>query len=407
MRRWLIVVLPLLIGADWPTWRGPDRSGVSTEKGLLTSWPKEGPTLLWTVTGMGGGYASPSIAKGMLYILGSKDGEEYVHSVDIREGKTRWSVKIGKVGENRGPQYPGPRCAPTIDGDRLFALSSDGDLVCMECESGKLVWRHHLVTDFKGNRGPWAYCESPLLDGDVLIVTPGGPVAAMLALDKKKGKVIWKSPLEDSHFAGYASGIIAKAGERKVYVNFLGAGVMGFDAKTGERLFRYRKNVGAVSAMTPIYHDGYIFASAGGDADAGGDALLKLVPTEKGVDVKQVYLSFHMKNFHGGVVRIGEALYGTGNVGPVCLDFKTGTVKWQNRSIGQGSLMAADGHLYLRNTRGDVALIEATPEEYREKGRFAQPKRSRYATFTHPVVCDGRLYLRDEDYLFCYDVKAK
>jgi outer membrane protein assembly factor BamB len=403
----LLCFLPLLVAADWPAWRGPDRSGVSKETGLLQSWPKGGPKLLWTATGLGGGYATPSVAAGRLYVLGSKAGEEYAHCLDVNGGKPVWSVKIGKVGVIRGPNYPGPRSTPTIDGQRLYALGSDGDLVCLECADGKLVWHHHLEKDFQGNRGTWAYTESPLLDGDVLVCTPGGPVAAMLALDKHTGKVIWKTPIDSANQAGYASPIVATAGGRKLYVQFMGAAAVGIDAKTGERLWRYRKNVGGVNAATPIFHDGCVFTSAAGNEDAGGDALLRLVPTDKGVDVKQVYLLPNMKNFHGGVVRVGEQLYGTGSTGLVCLDFKTGAVKWKHRSVGQGSLMAADGHLYLLNTRGEMALVEATPEGYREKGRLALPKRSDKATFAHPVVANGRLYVRDEGSVFCYDVKGR
>jgi outer membrane protein assembly factor BamB len=401
----LLLVLPLLTAADWPCWRGPERSGVNPETGLLSAWPKDGPPLLWGVSGLGIGYASPSVANGRLYVLGGKSGEEFLHCLDVRAGNKLWSVKVGKVGENKGPNYPGPRSAPAIDGKLLCVLGSDGDLVCLECDSGKYVWRHHLVKDFQGNRGPWAYCESVLLDGDVLVCTPGGPAAAMLALDKKTGKTLWKTPVTDANMAGYASAIVAHAGKRKLYVQFMGAAVVGVDAATGERLWKYRKNVGGVSAMTPIFHDGCVFTSASGNEDAGGDALLRLVETEKGVDAKQVYLKTNMKSFHGGVVRVGEQLYGTSGTGLVCLEFKTGDVRWKDRSVGQGSLMVADGHIYLRNTRGEMALVEVSPDGYREKGRFRQAKRSEFATFAHPVVAGGRLYLRDADLLFCHDVK--
>lgn len=409
MSRWLLLLLlvPAAALADWPAWRGPDRTGVSTETGLLKAWPEDGPKLLWAASGVGGGYATPTVAGGRVYLLGSKAGDEYVHALDAKEGKPVYAVKLGKVGENKGPQYPGPRSSPTVAAGKLYTLGSDGDLVCLQSADGKLVWRHHLVTDFEGNRPPWAYCESPLLDGDVLVCTPGGPSAAMLGLDAATGKVRWKTPLDIGNVAGYASPVAARVGDRKVYVQFMGAAVVCVDGTTGELLWKYRKNVGGVNAATPIVHDGCVFTTAAGDAGAGGDALLKLVPGEKGVSVKQVYLSGNMKNFHGGVVRLGEYLYGTGSGGLVCLHFKTGDVKWRHRSIGSGSLMAADGHLYLRNTSGTVALVEATPDGYREHGRFAQPQRSRFATFAHPVVADGKLYLRDEDVLLCYDVRAK
>jgi outer membrane protein assembly factor BamB len=201
--------------------------------------------------------------------------------------------------------------------------------------------------------------------------------------------------------------IVAQAGKRKLYVQFIVSGVIGVDAKTGKLLFWYRKNVGNVSANTPIYHDGHLFSTAGGLGTAGGDALLKLVETDSGVEAKQVYLHRTLMTFHGGVVRLGEYVYGTGSAGLICLEFRTGKVKWRHRSIGPGALLAAEGRLYLRGTQGQMALVEASPEGYREKGRFTQPKRSRFNTFAHPVVANGRLYLRDDDLLFCYDVAEK
>jgi outer membrane protein assembly factor BamB len=392
---------------DWPGWRGPDRTGVSAEKGLLASWPREGPKLLWSISGLGGGYAPPSVVAGRLFVMGSKDGEEYVHARSIKDGKPLWSVKVGKIGENTGPNYPGPRATPTVQGDLLWTLGSDGDLVCLQTSDGKVVWRKHLERDFEGVRHTWAYCESPLIDGDLLICTPGGPSATMLALERRTGKVVWKAAKPDGNVAGYASAIVAHAGKRKLYAQFLGTGVIGVDAKTGKLLFYYRRNVGAVSANTLIYHEGHLFATAGGLGNAGGDALLKLQETETGVEAKEIYLQRNLMTFHGGVIRIGEYLYGTSNHGGlVCLDFHTGKLKWRHRSIAPGSLAAADGHLYLRGTRGEMALIEVSPEAYREKSRFRQPKQTRFATFAHPVIAGGRLYLRDDDLLFCYDISA-
>jgi outer membrane protein assembly factor BamB len=400
--------VPLSIWAgDWPSWRGPDRTGVSAETGLLAAWPEEGPKLLWSITGLGGGYASPAVVGERIFVMGSKDGDEHVRAYSVKDGKPLWAVKVGKVGENTGPNYPGPRATPTIEGGRLWALGSDGDLVCLRTEDGKLVWRKHLERDFEGARGAWAYCESPLIDGDLLICTPGGEKATMVALAKDSGKLVWKTAKEDYNVAGYASAMVAHAGKRKLYVQFLGAGVIGVDAKTGKLLFFYNGNVGGISAVTPIYHDGHVFATASGIGKAGGDALLKLVESASGVEAREVYLRRNLMTHHGGVVRVGEHLYGTGKVGLVCVELRTGKVKWRHRSIGQGSLLAADGRLYLRNTQGQMALVEASPEGYRESGRFRQPRRTRFATFAHPVVANGRLYLRDDDLLFCYDIAAK
>jgi glucose dehydrogenase len=410
----LLLVCPALLYAqldarpgDWPGWRGSDRTGVSAEKGLLASWPEDGPKLLWSATGLGEGYASPSVVAGRLFVMGSKDGDEYVHALSVKDGKPLWSVKVGKVGENMGPNYPGPRATPTVQGGLLWTLGSDGDLVCLQTSDGKFVWRKHLERDFEGVRNAWAYCESPLVDGELLVCAPGGPSATMLALERRTGKVVWKAAKPDGNIAGYASTIVAHAGKRKLYVQFIGPGVIGVDAKTGKLLFHYRRNVGSVSANTPIYHDGHVFATAGGLDSAGGDALLALRETGTGVEAKEVYLLRNLMTFHGGVVRIGEDVYGTGHGGLGCIDFRTGKVKWRHRSIAPGSLVAADGRLYLRGTQGQMALVEASPKGYREKGRFRQPKRSRFPTFAHPVVTGGRLYLRDADLLFCYDVQAK
>jgi len=393
---------------DWPGWRGADRTGVSTETGLLREWPKDGPKRLWKATGLGGGYSTPSVAGGRLFVLGSKKEEEFLLALDIKDGKTLWSLKVGAVGENTGPAYPGPRCTPTVDGGRVYALGSDGDLVCAEAATGKLVWKRQIEKEFEGNRGTWAYCESPLIDGDVLVCTPGGEQAALLALDKRNGKVIWKCPIEDANQAGYASAVVAEVGGMKQYVQFLGSGLIGVSARDGKFLWRYKKNVGGVSAATPVVRDGLVYCTASAvSGDAGGDALLRLTLEQGKAGFKQEYYSRAMMNFHGGVVRVGEHLYGTNRTGLICVDFKTGKRVWLDRCVGHGSIMAADGHLYVRSDCGEVVLVEATPAGYREKGRFRETERSRFPTFCHPVVAGGWLYLRDEDRLLCYDVKGK
>lgn len=393
--------------ADWPGWRGADRTGVSSEKGLLPAWPKAGPPLVWKATGLGGGYSTPSVAGGRVFLLGSKQNEEFLFALEEKTGQPLWSLKLGKVGENTGPAYPGPRCTPTVDGERVFALGSDGDLVCAATASGKELWRKQIEKEFAGNRGTWAYCESPLIDGDLLICTPGGEEATLVALKKSTGAVVWKSAVEGGNQAAYASVVAAEAEGGKQYVQFLGSGVVGVAAKDGRFLWKYKKNVGGISAMTPVVYEGHVFTSSAGQGGAGGDALLKLVRDKEKQTVREVYLDKKMMSFHGGVVKVGDYLYGTGRVGLVCLEFRSGQPVWQDRCIGQASIIAANGCLYLRNDRGEVALVEATPQAYREKGRFQQPGRSRFPTFCHPVIANGRLYLRDEDVIYCCDIKKK
>ncbi len=404
----LFLAPPSLHADDWPQWRGPDRTGVSKETGLLKQWPEGGPKLAWKATGLGIGYPSPAVVGGKVYILGTKGDDEYVLCLDAKSGDKVWDRKIGLVGENTGPQYPGPRSTPTVEKDILWALGSDGDLVCLHTGDGSEVWHKHLVKEFKGNRGTWAYCESPLVDGDRLICTPGGTEATFLALNKRTGGVIWKTAIQyGGNQAGYASMIAVDFAGHKLYVQFLGSGITAIDAKEGTFLWRYNGNVGGISANTPIWYDGCIFTSTSGLSGAGGDALLKLTDKQGKLGYQETYLVRTLDCFHGGVVNIGDYIYGTGKVGLVCLDIKTGKKKWADRSIGQGSVIAADGRLYVRGNSGEVALVEINPAKYVEHGTFNQPFRSKYNAFAHPVVSGGRLFLRDADKLLCFDVQQK
>jgi outer membrane protein assembly factor BamB len=388
---------------DWPGWRGSDRTGVSSETGLLKEWPEGGPKLLWKVTGLGEGFSTPSVAGGRIYLLGSKNGEESALALDAKNGKQVWATKIGPVGKDGPPSYPGPRSTPTVDGDRIYVLGSDGDLACLD-KDGKVVWQKNLVKDLEGTRGRWAYSESPLIDGEVLVCTPGGAKAALTALNKKTGEVIWKAEVPEGGEAAYASIISAEGGGVKQYVQFLRNGIVGVSAKDGKFLWRYGKNATNTNCSTAIFHDGCIFTSASGPG-GGGAALLRLSADGS---AKEVYLGRALANHHGGVVRVGDQLYGTNNTGLVCLDFNTGETKWQDRSVGKGSVTAADGHLYVRGEKGDmVALVEATSTGYKEKGRFKQPDRGKRNAWPHPVIAGGCLYLRDDDVLLCYDIKAK
>jgi outer membrane protein assembly factor BamB len=391
---------------DWPGWRGADRTGVSTETGLLKEWPKDGPPLVWKVKGLGEGYSTPSIARGRIYVMGNQGLEnEFVQCRNVADGAAVWETKVGKVGSpKQQPAYPGSRSTPTVDGDRVYALGSDGDLVCLDAATGKEHWKKSLSGDFGGVAGRWAFAESVLIDGDTLVCSPGGPKAAIVTLNKKTGDVIWKSEVDDSGPAAYGSAIIAEGGGVKQYVQFLGKGLISVEAKDGKFLWRFDKSSGNTNCTTAIFHDGYVFHAAGG-ASPGGTALFRLTPS----GVQQVYFNNKLMNHHGGVIRIGDYVYGTNNTHLVCLDFKTGDVKWQERSVGKGALTAADGHLYVRGEQsGAVALIEATPDAYKEKSRFTPPDRSKDRfVWPHPVVAGGRLYLRDKDTLLCYDIKAK
>jgi outer membrane protein assembly factor BamB len=401
----------LATAADWPQWRGPQRTGISEETGLLKEWPKQGPKLLWKLSDIGDGYATPAVAGGRIYVLSSRGlDNEFVQSLSAENGKPVWSTRIGKVGNpDMEPPYPMARSTPAVEGGSLYALGSDGDLVCLSTASGKILWQKNLRTDFNGKPGRWAYSESPLIDGDVLVVTPGGSEATLVALNKRTGAVIWRSAVPGGDAAAYSSPIVVNAAGRKQYVQFVDKGVVGVDAKTGQFLWRYeRTSTGPANIPTPVAHDGYVYSA---NARRFGGGLVQLHATKDGVTAEEVYFERAVPNTLGGQVLLGDYLYGTNPEGLVSAEFKTGKVAWQAESVGPGSVLYADGRLYVHGENGEVALVEATPEAYREKGRFTPPDqpervRSREMAWAYPVVSGGRLYIRDLGTLWCYDVKA-
>jgi outer membrane protein assembly factor BamB len=416
--RWLLLVtigLGALAGSagadDWRQWRGPHRDGKSKETGLLKQWPRGGPKLLWQVKDIGGGYSTPAVVGDRLYLLADKGtGNEFVQARSVRDGKEIWTTRLGNVGPNRGPQYPGARSTPTVDGDVLYALGSDGDLACVGTAGGKVRWRKNLRTDFGGRPGNWAYAESPLVDEGALVCTPGGAEATLVALDKKTGKVRWKSQVPGGDAAAYASIIIVETGGVKQYVQFLGKGVVGVDAKTGKFLWRYDRTARGSPANipTPVARLGYVYTGTG----RAGGGLVKLTAHGDKVDAEPVYSSTKLPTSIGGAVELGGYLYGTNAQGLMCVEFATGKVQWQERGVGAGSVCYADGRLYIHGENGLVALVEATPTAYREKGRFSPPGQPSHGggrfqsrAWAYPVVANGRLYLRDLGVLWCYDVK--
>lgn len=392
---------------DWPAWRGPDRTGLSTETGLLKQWPTGGPKLLWEIKGLGDGFSTPSVAGGRIFLMGTKGKDEQVMALDAKDGKILWTTPIGALAGGR----PGPRCTPTVDGDLLYALSSDGKLICADTAKGEVRWRKDLKADFGGKTGNWAYAESPLIDGDVLVCTPGGDTATLVALHKKSGDVIWKAPVtglkggkRSYATAAYSSVIVAEAAGVKQYIQFLSGGVVGIAAKDGKLLWHYDHPAnGTANCSTPIFRDDAVFAASGYGTGGG---LAKLQRDGGQFKTEEAYFVKSMQNHHGGIILVGDHVYGTGSGALLCVEFKTGKVTWDNRSVGKGSVAYADGHLYVRSENGPVALVEATPAGYKEKGRFDQPDRSAKNAWPHPVIAGGKLYLRDWDVLLCYDVKG-
>jgi len=353
-----------------------------------------------------------------IYLMSNRGMEnEFVQALSTQDGSVIWTVRVGNVGNpKQNPPYPKARSTPTVDGDFIYALSSDGDLVSLETRSGKVRWQKSIRKEFGGHPGEWAYAESPLVDGDAVVVTPGGAQATIVALNKKTGAVIWKSAVPGGDEAGYASAIVVQAGGRKQYVQFLSEGMVGVDAKTGQFLWRYAEVAkGPAQYFTPVARDGYVYGGALGVG--GGLVRLKLASKLDGggVAAEQVYFARGLPNGIGGAVVIGEYLYGT-EVGQklVAVEFTTGKVKWQAENFGWGSLAYADGHLYVHGTNGDVALVEATGEAFRGKGRFTPPAPPKHkqagpfpeGAFAYPVIANGMLYIRDLGTLWAYDIKA-
>lgn len=387
---------------DWPAWRGPRRDGRCDETGLLKTWPESGPKLLWTATGLGEGFSAPSIAGRLIYVMGNKDGQEWVLALDREEiGQGVWATAVNPVRRDGGG-HPGPRSTPTVDGNRVFAVGLNGDLLCLDAKNGKTYWRHDLVSDFGGEIGNWGYSESVLIDGKLVLCTPGGDKATMLGLLKSNGKPVWRSQFGDE--AGYASMIAIQVAGAKQYVQFTSRAVVGVSAKNGNLLWRYEKPAnGTANCATPLFADDSVFAASNYSTGGG---LVHLRKGRKTWEANEVYFTQDMNNHHGGMVLLDGHLYGCDNAILRCLDFKTGKTLWKDRSCGKCSLLYADGMLYCRAEDGLMSLVAATPDGFQLKGRFEQSQRSDRQAWPHPVIAGGRLYLRDQDRLFCYDVRG-
>jgi outer membrane protein assembly factor BamB len=393
---------------DWPQWLGPNRDGVSKETGLLKEWPEGGPKLLWQANDMGDGYSTPSVVADRIYLLGNEGMDnEFLQARSVRDGKRVWSAKIGKVGPNdERMNYPGGRSTPTVVGDVMYVLGSDGDLACVGTD-GRIRWQKNLRTEFGGKPGRWAYSESPLVDGDVVVCTPGGAEATLVALNKKDGALIWKSAAgEDA--AAYSSPVIAEIGGKKQYVQFLQKGLAGVDAKTGKLLWRWDKPAQGSPANipTPIVHGDLIYAGSG----RAGGGVVRIKQQKDSFQIEELFFEKKVPAGVGGAVRVGDHLYGGAGPSMLSLDFKSGKVLWEERSVTAPAPCVADQRIYLHAEDGAVALIEVNPAAYREKGRFTppdQPNRGRSKAWAYPVVANGRLFIRDLGKMWCYDVKQK
>ncbi len=402
---------------DWPQWRGPNRDGVSAETGLLQEWPKDGPTKLWTIKNCGGGYGTVAVADGFIYGGGKFGEKENAWCLKESDGKEVWNVAIADF-KNTGYEQ-GIRSTPTVAKDKLYLVSTGGDLVCVNTKDGKQVWSKSFTKDFGGKVQAWGYSESVLVDGDAVIASPGSDAAALVKLKADTGDVIWKAPVAKVGGAGgYSSAVKMTVGKVEMYVALLGksGGVVGIDAKTGKLLWQYTRIMNNTANIpTPVVQGDSVWCSTGyGD---GGSALLHI--KESGgkfeAEERKYYGARELQNHHGGMVLVGDSVYfgnGHNNGAPACVDFKTGEIKWKEKSDaagggGSGCVVYADGMLYYRYESGKMALVKANPEKFELKGSFEIPEKSGKSSWQHPVVANGKLLIRDQDKLHAFDVKKK
>ncbi|MFI5380946.1 MAG: PQQ-binding-like beta-propeller repeat protein [Tepidisphaerales bacterium] len=388
----------------WPQWRGPNRDDLSTETGLLKEWPAGGPTLVRKTTGVGIGYSGVAVTGGKIFTMGDIGNESHVMALSEADGKQIWSTKIGAPGHYGN--YYGPRGTPTVDGDLVYALNQHGDLICVEAATGKEVWKKSLTKDFGGGTPGWGYAESPLVEGDVVMCTPGGRKGAVVALNKKTGATVWQSK-EFTDGAHYSSLIIETLFGQRQVIQLTAASVAGVAVADGKLLWRANRTGKTAVVPTPICADNQVFVTSGYGV---GCNAFKISKDGGAYNTAQVYANTNMANHHGGVILLDGFLYGHSDTkGWICQDFKTGEVVWSNKGVNKGAIAYADGRFYIRSEggKGTIALIEASSKAYVEHGRFDQPDRSDKNSWPHPVIVNGKMYIRDQDVLLCYDVKGK
>lgn len=391
------------VDGAWSQFLGPERDNHSPETGLLATWPAGGPRLIGTVTGLGVGISNISIADGVFYTMGNLGQRETVLAFSLDTGKSVWSFNNAPAFHNSFGD--GPRGTPTIDGDKLYALGAGGDLACLDRQKGSRVWQGNILKEFGGSLPNWGICESVLIDDDHLICTPGGNGATMVALNKKTGKTVWKAAVPQGDRAAYSSPIAVTVGGVKQFVQFTSNGTIGIRASDGKFLWRDNSAAnGTANCCSPVAGGDMVFSASGYGT---GGSMVQLTSASNETSARFGWHSNDMQVQHGGMVVVDGYVYAANEQAVVCVELKSGNVKWKDRSVGKGSVTYADGKLFVRSENGPVAMIEASPAGYNELGRFDQPNRTGSKAWTYPVVTGGKLFLRDQDTLLAYDIKGK
>jgi outer membrane protein assembly factor BamB len=384
----------------WPQFRGPDRDGVSGERDLLREWPAEGPPLLWKAAGLGEGIGCVSVAGGFLFAQGNEADKDVVKAFDGR-GRVLWAATLGPASGERSLMRYVTQRSPTVADGLLFVTTWQGMLSCLDASNGRILWRKEYARDFGARTPPWAFGDAPFVDGPRLLCAPGGANGSLAALNKSDGALVWRSAeLKDILHAAVVPAVID--GFRQ-YIAFTYETVAGVSPEDGKVLWRIARPGRTAVVTAPIVHDGVVFVSSGFGV---GCNAFRVSRADGKFSVQEIYAGRQLENNHGGIVRRGDYLYGTDNASLKCVELKTGRIVWTDRSVGKGAVTLADDLLICRSERGPVALVEATPEGYRERGRFVQPDRTADFAHTHPVVAGGRLYLRDQNSLYCYDLRG-
>ncbi len=401
----LVLTASFAAGDDWPQWRGPQRNDKSAEKGLLSQWPAEGPKQLWLFKDAGVGYSGFSVVKGKLFTMGGRNGKEEVICLDANTGKELWATPLSDIYDNNWGN--GPRSTPTVDGERVYALTGKGTLACLEAADGKKVWQTELTNDLGGKLQGWGYTESVIVDENNVICTPGGPKGTMAALDKKTGKVAWQTS-DLTLDAQYSSPIVTQLNGQTQYVQLVMKKLFGVAPKDGKVLWQVNFPGSVAVIPTPIASDGKVYVAAG-----YGVGCLQVKPGTDGT-AEEMFKNNEMVNHHGGVILHEGKLYGHSEKGGwTCQDWETGDKVWKSDKLGKGCISFADGKFYcVGESDGTVALIDASPGGWNEHGRFKLAPQTTIRKkdgriWTHPVIANGRLYLRDQDLVYCYDVKGK
>jgi len=391
-------------GDDWPQWRGPRRDDVSRETGLLDKWPAEGPAQLWVNPNCGVGYSGPAVVAGRLYLMGARDNAELLLCLDAATGAEQWACEVGPQFENGWGD--GPRGTPAVDGGKVYALGAQGNLACVDAATGAVVWRR-TMQELGGSVPNWGYTESPLVDGKLVCCTPGGKQGSIVALDKLTGETVWQAA-ELTSDAHYASIVPAVLHGKPQLVQLLPDQLVGVDPADGKLLWSAPWPGQTAVIPTPIVRGNEVYVTSGYGV---GCMLVRIGPNG---EAEKIYDNKEMKNHHGGVVLVGDHLYGHSDPnGWICQDFATGESVWRERSaLGKGAVAYAEGRLYcLSEDEGQVALVEASPDGWKEISRFqlspqTELERKRGKIWTHPVISNGRLYLRDQDKLVSYKISG-